>query len=135
MIYGVDTSFSLRLLTDEPENLAAVALKFLIDCQQAEDRILISDWVVAEAYHALQHHYGASKKASLSASSRVFETPCIASSGSAAEILRQTQLESAKPGFIDRVIHLDYLRDGADLFVTFEKSAKLERVQVPGPVG
>ncbi len=54
-------------MTDEPEDLAAVALKFLIDWQQAEDQILVSDWVVAEAYHALQHHYGATKKAALSA--------------------------------------------------------------------
>lgn len=47
------------------------------------------------------------------------------------EVLAIPRLESAKPGFIDRVIHRDYLASGAEKMVTFEKAArKLEDVIV-----
>ena len=131
MIVGVDTSVLLRLMTGEPEALAAVALDFLLDCRQAGHRLLVSDWVVAEAYHALQHHYGATKKESLEALAQVLATPGIECQGFAVEVLRLPDLETAKPGFIDRLIHRGYLNGGADQFVTFEKSAaKLKETRV-----
>lgn len=40
-------------------------------------------------------------------------------------------LESAKPGFVDRLIHRNYLRFGAERVVTIETAAgKLEQVKL-----
>lgn len=39
------------------------------------------------------------------------------------KLLATPGLESAKPGFIDRLIHGSYLRGGAERVVTFEKAA------------
>ena len=53
--------------------------------------------------------------------------------GEAAEVLDTPGLESAKPGFVDRVIHRGYLGSGGDELVTFERAArKLSGVRVLG---
>jgi predicted nucleic acid-binding protein len=67
VIVGLDTSVLVRLLTGEPRELALVALDYLQEREKAGDRVIVSDWVLAEAYYALQHHYGASKRDTLNA--------------------------------------------------------------------
>jgi predicted nucleic-acid-binding protein len=131
LIVGLDTSVVLRLLLGEPKDLALIAVRALRARQRAGHRVLVSDWVVAEAYHALQHHYGNSKKDALEAL-RVFLTaPGVENPGGAAEVLARPHLESARPGFIDRIIHRDYQRSHAEAMITFEKAAaKLPGVQV-----
>ena len=131
MIVGLDTSVVVRLLSGHPEDLAVVALRYLRERAQAADRVLVSDWVLAEAYYALQHHYGASKRATLDALRSFLATPGIDGTGEVAGVLATPDLESAKPGFIDRVIHSHYLHSGAEEVVTFEKAAaKLAGVRV-----
>lgn len=57
MSLGLDTSIVLRLLLDEPEAQAKRARARLTDAANAGERIFISDLVLAEAFHALVHHY------------------------------------------------------------------------------
>jgi predicted nucleic-acid-binding protein len=134
VIVGLDTSVLVRVLTGEPRDLALVALDFLLEREKAGDRVLVSDWVLAEAYYALQHHYGASKRDTLDALGDFLASPGIEGTGEVAAVLATPDLESAKPGFIDRVIHRDYLRSGADEVATFEKAAaKLPHVRVLAP--
>jgi predicted nucleic acid-binding protein len=121
---GLDTSVLVRLLTGEPEPLALVALRYLVQRIQAGDGVLVSDWVLAETYYALQHHYGVSKKEALSALRDFMQTAGVEGTGEAVEVLKTPRLESAKPGFIDRVIHASYLNSGAEQVVTFEKAAR-----------
>ncbi len=131
MTAGLDTSVVVRLLTGEPEDLAEVALRYLMDRRRARDRVLISDWVIAETYYALQHHYQVSKKETLDALRSFLATPGVEGTGEVAEVIETPGLGSAKPGFIDRVIHANYLRSGAEEMVTFEKAAaKLQAVHV-----
>lgn len=131
MIVGLDTSIVVRLLCGEPEDAAGRALEFLEGRRQAGDSILISNWVVAETYHALQHHYGATKRETLEALRALLSTPGIDGTGDVAEILATPGLESARPGFVDRLIHRDYLQRGADKVATFETSAtKLQKSHV-----
>ncbi len=93
--------------------------------------MLVSDWVFAEAYYALQYHYGASKKDSLDALSDFLAHSGVEGTGEVAAVLATPNLESAKPGFIDRVIHRNYLRSGAEEVATFEKAAaKLSHTRV-----
>jgi len=128
---GLDTSVVVRLLTGKPEELALVALRYLPEQLQAAHRVLVSDWVLAEAYYALQHHYKASKKETLDALRSFLETPGVEGTGEVPDVIATPRLESANPGFIDRVIHANYLRSGVEEVVTFERSAaKLPSVRV-----
>jgi predicted nucleic-acid-binding protein len=61
-------------------------------------------------------------------------SPSIEGTGEVIAVLATENLASAKPGFIDRVIHRNYLRSGAEQMVTFEKAAaKLPSVHVLVP--
>ncbi len=122
MNIGLDTSVLVRLLSGDPEDLAREALRFLLDRRLAGDRVLVSDLVILEAYFALQHHYGVSKKEALEAFRDFLSTPGVDGSREMVEVLATPNLESAKPGFIDRVIQRNYLRTGAATVATFEKA-------------
>lgn len=123
MIVGLDTSVLVRLLSGVPSELALAALHFVLESQKAGHRLRVSDLVVTETYYALQHHYGVSKRESLAAIRQFLETPGIDGDVGLANVLETPGLESAKPGFVDRLIHHRYLRSGADQLVTFEKAA------------
>ncbi len=61
------------------------------------------------------------------------KTPGVCGTGDVASVLETPNLESAKPGFLDRVIHRQYLGAGAGSVATFERAwAKLPRVQLLG---
>jgi predicted nucleic acid-binding protein len=134
VIVGIDTSVLVRVLTGEPRELALLALDYLLDREKAGDRVLVSDLVLAEAYYALQHHYGASKKEALNALGAFLASPGIEGTGEAAAVISTPNLESAKPGFIDRVIHRTYLHSGVEEVATLERAAaRLPQVRVLAP--
>lgn len=131
MIAGLDTSVLVRVLTGEPEDLALSALRLVGERRRAGDRLFISDWVLAETYHALQYHYQVPKAEVLDALRDFLADEIVEGTGDAPAVLETSGLATAKPGFIDRVIHRNYLRSGADELVTFEKAAaKLPGVRV-----
>ncbi|MEP7011120.1 MAG: PIN domain-containing protein [Acidobacteriota bacterium] len=133
MIVGLDTSVIVRLLSGAPEELAATALRYLLDRRRAGDRILVSDIVLAEAYYALQHHYGVSKRDALEGFREFLTTSGVEATPEMKEVLATPNFESAKPGFIDRVIYCNYLRSGVERMATFEKAgAKMPEVVVLG---
>ena len=130
---GLDTSVIVRLLTGEPEDLAREAMRHVAERRRSGDRLLVSDLVLAETYYALQHHYGVPKKEVLATLRAFLATPEIKPTREAAEVLKTPGLESAKPGFIDRIIYRNYLGSGAEELVTFERAArKLSAVRVLG---
>ena len=61
MTVGLDTTVVLRLLVGEPARQAAAARRRLERAAAAGDVVVVSDLVVAEAYHALCYHYGVPK--------------------------------------------------------------------------
>src|SRR5690606_17623034 len=128
--YVLDTSFIIRLLTQSPLPLFKVAADFLDQWTQGQPALHIPDLVLAEAYFALQHHYQYPKADALAALHALSDHSAIAVSSVAATVLSLPNLASARPGFIDRLIHARAVADGATL-VTFEKSArKLAKVLV-----
>lgn len=130
---GLDTSVVVRLLMGEPEDLALEAMRHVAERRRAGDRLLVSDLVLAETYYALQHHYCVPKTEVLATLRAFLATPEVETTGEAAKVLETLRLESAKPGFIDRVIHRGYLGAGGDELVTFERAArKLSGVRVLG---
>jgi predicted nucleic acid-binding protein len=130
MTVGLDTSVVLRLLLGQPADQAQRAAALLDDLARHDAMAAVSDLVVAEAYFALQHHYGVPKKEALAALRDMFAEGEIESQGVAADVLAMEGLASAKPGFVDRLIQGGYIADGNSM-ATFEKAAgKLKSVRV-----
>lgn len=123
MTVGVDTSVVLRLLTGEPAAQARAALRWLREVKASGITPVISDLVVSEVYFALQHHYGVSKAEALRHLSLFLAGGDISVDGAVAAVLKTPGLATAKPGFVDRLIHEQYLRGGAAGTATFEKAA------------
>jgi predicted nucleic acid-binding protein len=128
--YSLDTSFLIRLLTGDPVPQFHLAAGFLEKCRLEEGVAEVLDLVLAEAYFALQYHYGFPKDAALKSLLQFAEQPVVAVSQHALEILSWSGLSSANPGFVDLLIH-GFSRTKNCKLVTFEKKArKLEGVIV-----
>ena len=123
MTSGLDTSFIIRLLIGAPPEQAAKAQESLARCLERGDRPKVTDLVIVEAYFALQSHYHVPKTEALRALQHLLESGDVEPVGFALEVLQKTPgLASAKPGFVDRVIHAEIRNHGAQL-LTFEKAA------------
>jgi predicted nucleic-acid-binding protein len=123
MNWGLDTSFVVRLLTEDPPEQAEVAKNWLFNCIEKGVRPKIIDIVVLETYFALQSYYHVPKADALQAIHELLESGAVEPVGFALEILRTSEnLASAKPGFADRIIHAE-LRSSNTQLLTFEKSA------------
>ena len=120
MTHGLDTLVVMRLLTGDPPDQAEVAATFLAESKAAGDRLLVTDLVIAEVYFALHSKYKVPKAEALQRLREFVESGEV-EAGVAARVLRTPNLASAKPGFVDRVIHATYSNDQARL-VSFEKS-------------
>jgi predicted nucleic acid-binding protein len=55
---GLDTSVVLRLLIGEPRAQMEVARRRIERALIAGEEVVVTDLVIAEAFHALRHHYG-----------------------------------------------------------------------------
>ena len=119
---GVDTSVLVCLLTGRPEGLAIAAREFLAEMETARAPVCVSNLVVAEAYFACQYHYGIPKGDVLGGLYELLVQPTFEVHEDLLQLLSQPELETAKPGFLDHLIHAEYARLGLPL-VSFEKAA------------
>lgn len=121
--YWLDSSFVIRLLTRDPLPLYESAAAFVRRWKKGKPGLFVPDLVLAEAYHALQHHFGFSKTDALKTLLAFSRHPAIAVSPHAHAILVLPGLATANPGFVDQLIHGAAHASGCRL-VTFEKSAR-----------
>lgn len=121
--YTLDTSVVIRLLTRDPLPLFQQAAAFMLRWKDGAPGFFVSELVLAEAYYALQHHYGYTKVDALAALTEFTHHPAICVSVFAQKTLTLSNLSSTKPGFVDRLIHGASETAGTSL-VTFEKSAR-----------
>ncbi|GMV10674.1 MAG: hypothetical protein AMXMBFR55_24080 [Gemmatimonadota bacterium] len=132
MSVGLDTSVALRLLTGAPAEQAEIARDLVV---ASPSPVVVSDLVVGETYFALRHHYGVPHAEAVRALLELLSDARVRCSGVARAVLADTATRStarSQPGFIDRLIHADYLRDAIDV-VTFDRGlGRLERVRVVG---
>ncbi len=132
MIFGLDTSVLLRLLTGEPESSCAKATRRLLAERRRESTVIATDIAIAEAYFALKHHYGAApdvirKRLFVMLTSGLVEPEA----GSAVlDVLRDEQGGSA--GFVDRLIHARYRKAGATTLTMDKAQSKLEGAEWVG---
>lgn len=126
----LDTSVLIRLLTRDPLPLFRIASGVLDRWTDKMPGLIVTDLVLSEAYYALQYHYSFPKAAAFDALRSMACHRAIAVSPHAKGILSLPNLATAKPGFVDRLIHGVAQSSGATL-LTFEKSAgKLPNTQV-----
>ena len=121
MTYGCDTSFLMRILTNHPGPLAAKVIAEIDKRIQGGDVFEISDLTLSEAYFSLQASYGVSKVDALALLKRISEAAGFTVSDHARGILALPNLATAKPGFVDRLIHGTYFSEG-NKTVACEKS-------------
>lgn len=126
---GLDTSVLMRLLTGQPASLAVLAREYLAEVEESGSVVFVSNLVVAETYFACQHHYGIPKAEVLAGLSILLSKPTFVVQSGVLDALARKGLATAKPGFIDRLIHSEYAASGLDL-VTFEKAS----TNLPGVV-
>ena len=122
--FGIDASILVRLLTGDPEPEFARCTKrltTLIEDDGAE--IFVSNQVIGEAYVAVQHHYGVSKKDCRAGLAAVLRSGLVAPLGGddTLEILSQT----GGAGLLDRLIAADYAVTGLDVLTLDRKMAGL----------
>ena len=131
MRYGADTSIVLRVLTGQPEPLAASVRSRLESLWLGGAAIDVCDLVVSETYFALQHSYRLSKEVALDALVKLAVHPGFRLSRQAVASLRTPNLAKASPGFLDRIIHGTYVTAEDSVMLTCEKDAKrLANVEV-----
>lgn len=119
---SLDTSVVIRLLVGEPAGQYLRASKFLRDQILAGQVVHVSDLVFAEAYFALQGYYQLPKQDALQALALFARHSGVTVTAVAREVLEFPKLATAKPGFVDRLIHGASQTVGHTL-VTFEKAA------------
>ena len=119
----LDTSVLLRLLVGEPEKQAKIAEEALDELCKSGGKAFVSDLLLCETYFALQFHYKVPKKEAIEVLKNLSQSEEIECSTIARSVLTQTNLHSANPGFVDRLIHAQYETTGAPM-LTFEKASK-----------
>lgn len=130
--YELDTSVLMRLLVAAPADQAASATAFIDRCKVSGAKLHVSNLALAEAYFALQRHYGVRKETALEMLRLFALHSGVECTASARKLLKGANLARANPGFVDRLIHAEARAQHREL-VSFEKAAgKLERVKVIG---
>ena len=127
---GLDTSVVVRLLVGLPESQARAARRRLERAVETAEPVIVSDLVIAETYHALQHHYRVPKTEAQTILRRFVESGIVRleppTSSGALDV-------TAGAGLVDRLIHFRYRSLGA-ITLTFERrQGSLEgAVRLPG---
>lgn len=130
MSLGIDTSVLVRVLVGEPAALAAKAQHRLLRAHQEREPVMVSDLVIAEAYHTLKYHYAYDP-----ADIRKVLTTMLTSGlvqpeiGSAALAVLQSP-EPGKAGFVDRLIQARYRLDGMTTLTLDKTQAKLANAEL-----
>lgn len=122
--YGIDTSVLVRLVTGHPEDgfeHSLSALRALVEDGGAE--IFVSNQVIAEAYVAIQHHFGISKLDARAGLLDVLQSGLVAplSGGSVIAALGA----SGGAGLLDRLIASDYSRANLSVLTLDKRMAAL----------
>ena len=125
MAIGLDTSVVLRLLIGEPRSQVEIARRRIERAVIAGDKVVVTDLVVAEAFHALRHHYGVPEAVALTRLREFLGSGVVyADPAGTADALGQAA--TARAGVVDRLIAARHRALGA-ITATFDRrQARLE---------
>jgi predicted nucleic-acid-binding protein len=129
-VTGLDTTVVVRLLVGEPVAQARRARTFLDELFETGEQAAVSDLVVSEVYFALHYHYQVPKAEALASLRSLLHSGEVKGTGAAPIVLKTKNLASAKPGFVDRLIHQGYAAEGQGMATFEKKSRRLAEVRV-----
>ena len=121
MTFGLDTSVVLRLLTGQPQELAARTLARYQEGIANGDSFYVSVIVASETYYAIQYHYGKTKDEALSALKGFSSGEGISFSQNFVASINKSDIHKANPGFVDRMLVSGYRKLG-QITLSCEKS-------------
>jgi len=129
VIYGADTSVVLRLLTGEPTEACARATRRLLFEHQRKNTVIVTDLVIAEAYFALKHHYGAEPAAIRGMLLAMLTSGLVRAERGSAAIAILRDGAAGKAGFVDRLIDGRHREAGAVTLTLDKAQAKLRNAE------
>jgi predicted nucleic acid-binding protein len=122
---GLDTSVVLRLLIGEPRAQAEVARRRIERALVGGEKVIVTDLVVAETFHALQHHYDVPQAMALGQLQAFFKAGIVqVDPVGAAEALGQGA--RGHVGVVDRLIVARHRALGATTATFDRRQARLE---------
>jgi predicted nucleic acid-binding protein len=126
--FGIDTSILVRLATGDPEEGFKHCVRELTALVERTDaEVFASNQVIGEAYVALQHHYGVSKREARTALISVLKSGLVAPLNGVGVF---TALASHTGcGLLDRLIADDYHRAGLTTVTLDREMAALPHVR------
>ena len=116
-IVGLDTSVVVRLLTGLPQKQMQAAKARLERALDDGDEVVVTDLAIAEAYHALHHHYGVPKPEARGLLLR-FVTSGVVGLDPQSSVTALSETGGA--GMVDRLIHARHRALNA-ITLTFER--------------
>lgn len=123
MKVGLDASVVVRLLLGQPAEQTKAAVALLDGLLRQGHRPLVSDLVVAEVYRTLCEAYKVPPAEVIRALDAFFEAGEVHSDGVAAQVLKTPGVASGSPGFIERLVHRQYV-SGGDQMATFDRATQ-----------
>ena len=128
LLYGIDTSVLVRLITRLPEAEYQRCLRELAALVEQEGaELFASNQVIGEAYIVAQHHYGVSKEAALLALTGALTSGLVAPLNGQPVLLALQETGGA--GLIDRLIADDYSRTVSETLTLDRRMAALPGVR------
>jgi predicted nucleic acid-binding protein len=122
---GLDTSVVIRLLMGEPRSQAEVARRRIDRALVAGETVVVTDLVVAEAFHALRHHYDVPQAMALGRLQAFFNAGIVqVDPVGVAEALGQGA--GGHAGVVDRLIVVRHRALGATTATFDRRQARLE---------
>lgn len=108
----------VRLLVGLPAAQAAAARRRLEQAFEAAEPVIVTDLVIAEAYFALQHHYGVPKAEARALLHRLVQSGLVRADPTEAV---DALIAALGAGLVDRLVHARHRRLGA-VTLTFERA-------------
>jgi predicted nucleic acid-binding protein len=122
---GLDTSVVLRLLIGEPRAQTEIARRRIERALLVRERVVVTDLVVAETFHALRHHYGVPEVVALGRLREFLGSDVIhLDPAGAGEALGQGA--RGQGGVVDRLIVFRHRTLGATTVTFDRRQARLE---------
>jgi len=122
---GLDTSVVLRLLIGEPHAQTEIARRRIERALLVRERVVVTDLVVAETFHALRHHYGVPEAVALGRLREFLGSDVIhLDPVGAGEVLGQGA--RGQGGVVDRLIVFRHRTLGATTVTFDRRQARLE---------
>ncbi len=132
MTLGLDTSVLVRLLVGEPAPLAAKAQERLLEAHRVRQAVIASDLVIAEAYHALKHHYDLEPSDIRKALLAMLTSGMVQPEPGSAVLSVLQEKKPGKAGFVDRLIQAHYEIDHMTTLTLDKAQAKMGRTEFIG---